>query len=255
MTISTPVHTGERSIERVLAAGVPILLVFWQRDCEICYQLDATLDRLAEEYADRALIARVDAHIDPALARRYEVLDLPGLVFIVNKRVVGRSAGVASETSLRAWIEYMLYGGSQPALPQGPSIPLKERRTSSTASSDVQYTSPQQPVTPIHITDSTFQHIVLGNNLPVLVDFWAPWCGPCRVIAPSLNRLAQEFAGRIVIAKLNIDENQRTAQRFAIRSIPTLYLFRQAKVVDKLMGAQPIGALRQAILRHLDAVD
>ena len=92
--------------------------------------------------------------------------------------------------------------------------------------------------------------VLTHSDLPVLVDFWAEWCGPCRMIAPSLEQLAQEFAGRAVVAKLNIDQNPRTPQRFGIMSIPTLYIFKNGRVIDQIVGAQPLPALRQWLARH-----
>jgi thioredoxin 1 len=92
---------------------------------------------------------------------------------------------------------------------------------------------------------------MVDGDLPVLVDFWAEWCGPCRMIAPSLEQLAQEFTGRAVVAKLNIDQNPRTPQKFGIMSIPTLYIFKNGRVVDKIVGAQPLPALRQWLSRHV----
>ncbi|MEZ4636165.1 MAG: thioredoxin [Caldilineaceae bacterium] len=102
----------------------------------------------------------------------------------------------------------------------------------------------------MHLTDATFQQTINGD-LPVLVDFWAEWCGPCRMIAPSVEELAKEFAGRAVVAKLNIDQNPRTPQQFGIMSIPTLYIFKNGRVVDQIVGAQPLPALRQWLSRHV----
>jgi thioredoxin 1 len=101
------------------------------------------------------------------------------------------------------------------------------------------------------VTDATFDQVVISSDLPVLVDFWAPWCGPCRVVAPTVERLAQEFAGRAVVAKLNVDENPRTSQRFSISSIPALFVFQGGQVVERLFGAQPAPALHQALARHV----
>jgi thioredoxin 1 len=92
---------------------------------------------------------------------------------------------------------------------------------------------------------------VIGGDLPVLVDFWAPWCGPCRAVAPTVEQLAQEFAGRAVVAKLNVDENPRTSQRFGVTGIPALLVFQRGQVVERLLGAQPAPALRQALVRHV----
>jgi thioredoxin 2 len=92
---------------------------------------------------------------------------------------------------------------------------------------------------PVTITDASFEGEVLRSPLPVLVDMWAPWCGPCRMIAPALEELAVEFAGSVRIAKLNVDENPATSERFAVRNIPTLLLFKDGREVDRIVGALP----------------
>ena len=89
------------------------------------------------------------------------------------------------------------------------------------------------------VTDNNFQAEVLENDKPVLVDFWAPWCGPCRVIAPSLEEIADEQADSLRIVKLNVDENQQTAAQFQVLSIPTLILFEHGQVAKKVIGALP----------------
>lgn len=107
--------------------------------------------------------------------------------------------------------------------------------------------------TPLTVTDATFGPEVERSPLPVLLDLWAPWCAPCRIIAPVLEELSSEFAGRVRIAKLNIDENKATAARFNVRSIPTLLIFKSGREVDRLIGVLPkseiIRRLQQA-LRH-----
>lgn len=101
---------------------------------------------------------------------------------------------------------------------------------------------------PVTITDQTFEHEVLhAKGRPILVDCWAPWCRPCLMIAPTLDRLAAESDGQYVIAKLNIDENPQTAARFQIASIPTMLLFKDGNLIDRLIGLQP----RQAIAERL----
>ncbi len=98
---------------------------------------------------------------------------------------------------------------------------------------------------PIAVTDSEFEQKVLKSNVPVVVDFWAPWCGPCRVIAPVLDKLAGEYEGRLVIAKVNTDENVRWAGQFGIQGIPTLIIFKNGEEVNRLVGSRPESVYRQ----------
>ena len=97
---------------------------------------------------------------------------------------------------------------------------------------------------PVHVTDASFDRVVGRSELPVLVDFWAPWCGPCKAIAPVLDQLAEDFAGRLLVAKYDTQANQRVAGEMNIRSIPTLVVFRDGEVVDVQVGAPPASRLR-----------
>jgi len=104
---------------------------------------------------------------------------------------------------------------------------------------------------PVVVTDSTFAKEVLQSDIPVLVDFWAPWCGPCRMIAPVLEQIAQKYAGKIKIAKMNVDENSFIPMQYYIQAIPTLILYRAGQPVDKIVGALPGPALERRILSHI----
>ncbi len=108
---------------------------------------------------------------------------------------------------------------------------------------------PASGAKPIEVTDQTFAREVLGADRPVLLDCWAPWCGPCRMVAPVMDQLAAEANGRYIVAKLNVDENPQTAAQLGIQSIPTLLIFKGGRVVDLLIGAQP----KQVIAAHLNA--
>ncbi|HLF11147.1 MAG TPA: thioredoxin TrxC [Gammaproteobacteria bacterium] len=104
---------------------------------------------------------------------------------------------------------------------------------------------------PLTVTDATFSAEVERSPLPVLVDAWAAWCGPCRAIAPIVEELAAELSGRVRVAKLNVDENPITAGRFALRSIPTLLIFKDGREIDRIIGAQPKLQITQQLERAL----
>lgn len=104
---------------------------------------------------------------------------------------------------------------------------------------------------PIPVTDATFEAIVARASNPVLLDCWAGWCQPCHMLAPTIDALARDYAGRLVVAKLDVDANPATASRFGIRSIPTLLLFRAGQLVDRLVGVQPRSEIESHIRMHL----
>lgn len=101
------------------------------------------------------------------------------------------------------------------------------------------------------VTDSTFDKAVMQSELPVLVDFWAPWCGPCLAIGPSLEALAQEYEGRVTIAKMNVDENANVPAQFGVRSIPFLVMLKKGKIVDSQLGSAPKNRLKEMIEKSL----
>ena len=101
----------------------------------------------------------------------------------------------------------------------------------------------------VHVSDSSFEQDVLKSNVPVLLDFWAEWCGPCKMIAPILDQIAAEYAGKVLVAKMNVDENPRTPMKFSVRGIPTLILFKNGQ-----LQGQKIGAVRKAdVVAFLDS--
>ena len=105
---------------------------------------------------------------------------------------------------------------------------------------------------PIDVTDKTFKAEALESDIPVLVDFWAVWCGPCRMIAPHLKTIAKDYDGKLKVAKVDTDQNYNTAMKYAIRSIPTLILFKGGEEVERLVGALPKKRILEKVTPHLN---
>ena len=107
---------------------------------------------------------------------------------------------------------------------------------------------------PLHVTDGAFEKTVLQSTLPVIVDFWAPWCSPCRMIAPVLDKIAKEQDGKLIVAKVNTDENNQWAMKYGVQGIPTMLFIANGKVVHKQVGALPEKILKNMVGQFLEAV-
>lgn len=107
---------------------------------------------------------------------------------------------------------------------------------------------------PMHVTDAAFEKTVLQSTLPVIVDFWAPWCGPCKMVAPTLEKIAKEQDGKLLVAKVNTDENPEWAQRYGVQGIPTMLFIAGGKIVHRQVGAMPEPALKQIVTQFLEVV-
>jgi thioredoxin 1 len=108
---------------------------------------------------------------------------------------------------------------------------------------------------PVHVNEGSFEAAVLGSPLPVLVDFWAPWCAPCRMVAPSLEKIAQDYAGRLLVAKVNTDENNQLAARYQIAGIPTLLFISNGQIVDQQVGALSYTILKKMVDQFLETAN
>jgi len=107
---------------------------------------------------------------------------------------------------------------------------------------------------PVHVTDAAFEKTVLQNLLPAIIDFWAPWCGPCKMVAPILDKIAKEHAGKLIVAKVNTDENPEWAMKYGVQGIPTMLFVAKGKVVHRQVGALPEPVLKDLVSQFLEVV-
>ncbi len=219
----TPITASDQALDRVLNAGLPVALVIWRDTLD--ESLSAAMREIARTDAGRLLVARIDASENPQAAARASG-PLPVLFLFRDGIEVGRAQGL-SAASFRAHIAHLLGRGPRP----------NGNGSQPSAHADA-------PAAPVIVGDATFQREVLESNLPVLVDLWAPWCGPCHMIAPVVEKLARDYAGRLKVAKLNVDENPQTALHYQVQGIPTLLLFKGGRVADRIVGAAPEPLLR-----------
>ncbi len=243
-----PINVSDLAFEKAVERSpIPVLVFFWKGKCPPCERMEPILARLAREYASDLLVIKANVDDTPSASRKYAIEAVPTTVFVKGGREVERIVGEVDEATLRRKVEEVL--GRRPA--SGPvrggaavSLGRAQPRAGTGAPGGAQYAD-----APVHVTDATFQRVVLQSPIPVVVDFWAPWCAPCRMIAPVLEDMAREFAGRLLVAKLNVDENPHTARSFGVMSIPTLIVFRNGQPVDRLVGALPGPVLRERIRR------
>jgi thioredoxin 1 len=238
-TFTEPINSNDQSLDRVLAAGLPVALVFENG----ANPLDDTLNRLARENAGQLLVVKIPASDNPQSMRRFQVGSLPAVVTVKGGQTLSQ-AGPASASEIEQHVAYLLGKGAKPAS-QAASQP------SHGAAPSGQAAGAGVRGEPLVVTEASFEEQVLRSPVPVLIDFWAPWCGPCRMVAPTVEKLAGEMSGRLRVAKVNTDENPGLMNRFGIQGIPTMMVFKDGQQVDRWTGALPEGAIRQHLKQKL----
>ncbi len=239
---NTPINTNDQSLDRVLANPLPVILALASDGADLT--LKSTLDEVARDEAGKLIVARLNTAENPTAATRFGA---GGGIQIVAWKDAREQTRLDNPTpdQVRAAAAYLLGRGPAPSATQHTGRRAEAPRSSNGARTQ---TAAAEPIT---VSQANFDAEVLHSAEPVLVDFWAPWCGPCRMVAPTLEKLAREYAGRIKVAKLNVDQNQRLAAQYGAHSIPLLVLFKDGKPFNQLLGAHPEPNIRRLIEQAL----
>src|SRR5215211_5086884 len=222
--------SSDLSLDRVMNAGLPATIVFY--DKELSVHLRETMDEMARQYAGKVLIVMIARNDASQAISRFGVRQFPSLVTVRDGKTVASAQSIQPE-DLKPQIAYLVGEGPRPA-PQPKTAP-----------------KPASANGPVAVSEADFEREVLRSDRPVLVDFWAPWCGPCRMVAPALESLARDHGDTLKVAKVNVDENPGLAGRYGAMSIPTMIVIKGGREVDRWVGALPENAIRSRAMRWI----
>ncbi len=239
-----PINLTDATLDDVLNSDKPIMLLFTNGD-GLRGDFRVAFNKIAAEQP-RFTFARINPDENPQAAARFSIGGKPTLIGVYcGEEIVRRAKPWGTDMSLA--VESM----ETAVRARNPEALVEEAPAETDTEENAELADAAQPAVvysaPVTVTDATFEGEVLNSDLPVLVDFWAAWCGPCRMVAPILDKLAKEFAGQIKIAKVNVDENPGLSQAFRIQSIPTLMIVKQRTMIFNQPGALPEASLRDLI--------
>lgn len=228
------INVNDATFEQsILQSDLPVALLFCTPKFPKCRQIQPLWQALAKQYAGKLRVAQVIIDDNRQWARHYGVTALPTTLWLRDGKEEERAQGLPNQQELQERAEALL-AGRKPKLKAQQAQPKR-------------FNSARGPVV---LSDKTFRDAIQDER-PVLVDFWAAWCGPCRTIAPAIDKLAKEMGERALVTKLNIDQNQRSAQQYRVMSIPTLLIFKRGRVIETIVGAQPGAVIRRKLMAHL----
>jgi thioredoxin 1 len=230
----TVLVSNDMSLDRVLNAGLPVAMVFHEGNLPA--NLRQTLDDLARQYAGKVLFVTLARNDAPQAASRFGIRQFPALVTVRDGKTVTSQEAVES-AEVKPHVAHLLGEGPRPA----PRANGQTHPASGQAAARG----------PVAVSEADFEREVLRSDRPVLVDFWAPWCAPCHMVAPTLEKLAREQAQALKVVKVNVDENPGLAARYGAMSIPTMLVIKGGREVDRWVGAQPESAIRSHVARWI----
>jgi thioredoxin 1 len=241
VAFDTPINTSDQSVDRVIKTGMPLLFVF--AESPVTPVLTTSIQNISRQNTGDLLVVQVTPSENPETVRRMGVGRPPALVTWRDGKVLSRAEGISAD-DLQKHAAYLLGRGSKPESARtyatDGQAPGRPGNGAASTQGDL-----------VNATDGNFERLVLGASQPVLVDFWAPWCGPCRMTNPIVEKLARELGSKLTVAKVNVDENPRLSASYGVASIPTMMIVNQGQVVDRWAGAMPEGNIRSRLQRYL----
>lgn len=213
-----------KQLKNALGQKQPAILYLYDGTQKRDKPLEDAFQREAKRNADNLLVVQVDVAQNPDVHAKYNRLEVPALVTL-TRAFFGRKTKSEAENirpaDVRAHVGYLL---------RDEPLPISEEDNGNT---------PKGKGGAGHVTDKDFRKAVLKSKVPVLVDFWAPWCQPCLAVAPFIDKMAKEYSGRVKVVKLNVDENPVMKHRYQVMSIPTLIMFDGGSPIERRTGANP----------------
>lgn len=233
-TFDSVLASSDLSLERVLNTRLPVALIFYDR--QLPPDLRQRMDDLARQSAGKALIVMLERSDAAQAASRFGVRQFPSLVTVRDGKALTSVESVRPD-DLKPHLAHLLGEGPRPAprlTPQPQAAP-----------------TPASARAPLTVDEANFDREVLQSDRPVLVDFWAPWCAPCHMVAPTIDALAREQGPSLKVVKVNVDDNPGLATRYRAMSIPTMIVVKGGREVDRWVGALRGNAIRSRVARWI----